>query len=117
MNRSSIEAVLTDEGHKARATQGSRADAARLDSTPHQREHLRTLGAEWDNHSALGRELFDEGRWYLGTAGGYEDRIVRGGRAPSQRSVADEQCDVSDGRRSQRRLCRCVERGHPLDGE
>src|SRR5216117_304890 len=64
MKRSSIEAVLADEGDKAGVADGRHVGSHGGDA--HEGEDLLPLGAEGDDHATVGRELLDQGRRELG---------------------------------------------------
>src|SRR6266850_8483265 len=102
MKRSSIEAVLADEGDKAGVANGRHAGSH--GGEVHEGEDLLPLGAEGDDHAAVGRELLDQGRRELGPPGRHQNRMVRRVRTPPQGAVADQDRDVGGARREQRGL-------------
>src|SRR6266545_1525625 len=115
MNRSSIEAVLADQGNEARLTDRCRSDA--LGGAAHEGERLGPLCPERDDDAAPRSELLDQRRWNLRPSRRHEDRVVGRIGAPPQRSVADEHRDVGDARGTQCCLRGFCQRAHALDGK
>src|SRR5258705_980458 len=96
MKRSSIEAVLADEGDKAGGADWRHANSHW--SEAHEGEDLLPLGAEGNDHAAVGRELLDQ-RWRdLRSPGRDQNRMIRRVRTPPQCTVADQHRDVADSR-------------------
>src|SRR5947207_1569793 len=99
MKRSSIEAVLTDQGNKAGLTDWSRTNS--LGGAAHERERLcaPSFRTERNDHAAVGCELLDERRRYFGPTSRHENRVVRRVGTPPQRAIADQNGDVAPPRR------------------
>src|SRR5258706_11109868 len=114
-NRSSIEAVLPDQGHKARVAQSGHLDAA--GGPPHEREGLVALRPERDDHPAAGRQLIHEWLRYLRPAGRDENGVVGRVGAPAEGPVPYQQRHVGRGRSLEGDLRRFGEDPHALDRE
>src|SRR2546430_1611401 len=97
MKRSSIEAVLANEGHEPGVSDWRSANTDFRSS--YEGQCLRAFGTQRDDHAPARRELFDERRRNLGAAGGHQNGMIGRVRAPPQGPIADEQRDVRDTRR------------------
>ena len=107
--------MLPNQGHEPGVAQGGLPD---LDTEPlDEREGLRAVSADGHQQASSGGELLHEGRRDCRPAGGDEDRVIRGVRAPAERPVAQQDGHVRDARLPERLPGREGEGLDPLDRE